>query len=126
MRDLIASGDCPGLLALVESRPVGWCAVGPMGNYPQYSDVAQGGWAIACVLVASEARGKGVGRALVQAAVEYAAENRATLLYGPPPWWCPDGEDLRPVLVDVLKGYGFQEVGEGARMPVLRRKMGQS
>lgn len=125
MRELIEAGGCPGLLALLEGRPVGWCAVGPLSEYPQYTDQDADGWAIACLLVASEARGKGVGRALVEAAVEHAATNGATLLYGPPPWWRPEEEGLRTALLRILKECEFREVAAGARMPTLRRSVGR-
>lgn len=125
MRELIEAGGCPGLLALLEGRPVGWCAVGPLSEYPRYTDQDADGWAIACLLVASEARGKGVGRALVETAVEHAATNGATLLYGPPPWWSPEEEGLRTAVLRILKECEFREVAAGARMPTLRRSVGR-
>jgi GNAT superfamily N-acetyltransferase len=124
MRELIESGKCPGLLALLEGRPVGWCAVGRISEYPQYTELDPDSWGIACLLVVPEARGKGVGRALVEAAVEHAATKGATLLYGPPPWWRPEEERLRTALVRILRGCGFREVAAGARMPILERRLG--
>jgi GNAT superfamily N-acetyltransferase len=123
IRRLIMSGECPGLLALVEGRPVGWCAVGPVSEYPQYDEAASKAWGVACVLVAPEDRGKGVGRALVEAAVDHAASNGAILVVGPPPWWRPEGEGLRTGVLRVFRASGFQEEGKGARMPVLQRRL---
>ncbi|MFW6079097.1 MAG: N-acetyltransferase family protein [Gemmatimonadota bacterium] len=123
MRQLVASGGRPGLLALRDGRTVGWCAVAPQSEYPQYADPEPGRWGIACVLVDPSVRGEGVARALVEAAVVYAAEHGAETIDGPPPWWRPREERQAAALVRVLVECGFEKVGEGARMPVLRKEV---
>jgi GNAT superfamily N-acetyltransferase len=126
MGELVSGSECPGLLALFEDRPVGWCAVGPLSAYPQYPDRRPGAWGIACVLVAPEARGEAVGRALVEAAVRHASAHGAAVLQGPPPWWRPDEEELRPALVRILEACGFRKVGPGARMPLFERRLDEA
>jgi len=125
MGNLIASGTCPGLLAFVDREPVGWCAVGPLSAYPQYRDVARpkDAWGIACVTVNEAARGKGVGHALIEAGVAHARERGGAWIYGPPPWWQPRAEDAAPGLVRIFQAAGFRQVGAGARIPILRKRL---
>ena len=33
MKTLVASGDIPGLIAYIDSDPVGWCSVAPRENF---------------------------------------------------------------------------------------------
>jgi GNAT superfamily N-acetyltransferase len=82
-RAYVTAGHAPGLLAYDGDRPVGWVAVEPREAYPVVlasratapKDPARarpGAWAITCFYVAREARGRGLMRALVDAAVEHA------------------------------------------------------
>jgi hypothetical protein len=64
-----------------------------------------------------------VGRLLVEEAVAWAEANGADAIYGPPQWWRPEGDDLRPALIRIFRSSGFEEVGEGARMLVLRKEL---
>ncbi|MEM7119716.1 MAG: GNAT family N-acetyltransferase [Pseudomonadota bacterium] len=74
----------PGLLAFIDSEPVGWVALGPRSEFgrvdasratPRADDVDV--WIIPCVTVAKSARGRGVAVALIRAAVDYAAKEDA-------------------------------------------------
>ena len=119
--DPITSGHCPGLLALRDGRPVGWCAVAPQDEYPQYPQPEPGSWGIACITVSE--RGLGIGRELVRAAVALAADNGATTIDGPPPWWKAGDDARRSATIHVLETNGFDQVGKGERMPILRRHL---
>lgn len=121
MRELVLAGNCPGLLACDVSGPVGWCAVAPKREFPQYADITEGAWGIACVTVGREARGAGVGRRLVEAAISYATEHGARSLDGPPPWWKAGSDAERAAVIHILTEAGFEYVDDGARMPVLRK-----
>lgn len=123
MRELIASGACPGLLACRDGVAVGWCAVARQDEYPQYATPESDAWGIACITVSSEARGVGIGKELVRAAVRYAAAAGAASIEGPPPWWNPRDDSQRAATIRALVSNGFEEVGEGARMPIFRRKL---
>ena len=59
-----------GALGLPERRLVGWAALSPVSSRAVYRGVAE-----VSVYVASSARGKGVGRALLQRLIEQAEEN---------------------------------------------------
>lgn len=77
----------PGLIAYRDGEPVGWVSVGPRDDYArlQHSRVLapiddRPVWSIVCFVVARSARRQGVARALLDAAIEYAAQHGATLL----------------------------------------------
>jgi len=82
-----AEGREPGLVAYQDGRAVGWVSVGPRDDYErlQHSKVLgpvddKPVWSIVCFVVARAARGRGVARALLDAAVDYAREHGATLV----------------------------------------------
>jgi GNAT superfamily N-acetyltransferase len=77
----------PGLVAYQDGRAVGWVSVGPRDDYErlQHSKVLgpvddKPVWSIVCFVVARTARGQGIARALLDAAVTYAREHGATLV----------------------------------------------
>ena len=74
------AGDPPGLVAFDGERAVGWVSLGPRDVserivrsrvIPKIDDRPV--WSIVCFAVSSNARGQGVGRARLEAAVEFAA-----------------------------------------------------
>jgi GNAT superfamily N-acetyltransferase len=81
----VASGAEPGLLAYVDGKPAGWCAVSPRAELgrvlrsPALKPLEDqpGVWAISCFYVRRGHRGTGVARALLPAAVEFAAARGA-------------------------------------------------
>jgi GNAT superfamily N-acetyltransferase len=82
-----AEGRAPGLIAYRDGEPVGWVSVGPRDDYArlQHSRVLgpideRPAWSIVCFVVARAARNQGIAHALLDAAIEYAAEHGATLL----------------------------------------------
>ena len=84
-RSLVQSGRASGVLAFDGDRPVGWCAVGPRGDFPRlerskalarpWSDTT---WSINCLYVPARERGRGVATTLVDAAVALALERGAS------------------------------------------------
>jgi GNAT superfamily N-acetyltransferase len=123
MRDLVLAGATPGLLCLDDAQPLGWCALGPCRDFPQYAASAEtathaNGWAIPCIYVTPDSRGKGVGDALVSGAKEYAALHGATILHGPPPWWKAREETEHGAVSRLLSRQGFVESAPGARIPL--------
>lgn len=124
LRALIDRGETPGLLARIEGEPVGWCAIGRQREFPQYSpDESPDAWAIPCVYVAERARGNGVLRALIDAAVQRVTNARGHTLYGPPPWWIAGDETATGAIVNTFLKRGFEQCGEGGRFPLLARRL---
>lgn len=120
-------GAGPGLIAYDGDVPVGWCAVEPRANLPRLKssrlitdstpnpDFDEPGiWSISCFVVPRAYRRRGVGRALTEAAVEFARANGARLIEG----YAIDqtlhekipAADLFHGTVSMFVGAGFTEV----------------
>jgi ribosomal protein S18 acetylase RimI-like enzyme len=92
---LAAPGAGPGLLAYDGDTPVGWCAIEPRANLPRLKqsrliagstpnpDLDEPGiWSLSCFVVPRAYRRRGVGKALTEAAVEFARANGARIVEG--------------------------------------------
>ena len=89
--ELAREGRAPGLVAYRQGEAVGWVSLGPRDDYErlQHSKILapideRPVWSIVCFVVARAARGQGIARALLEAAVDYARAHGATLLEGYP------------------------------------------
>ena len=80
-------GRAPGLVAYRDGAVVGWVSVGPRGDYERLAHSRllapvddKPVWSIVCFVVGRQARGQGVAKALLDAAVDYARVHGATTL----------------------------------------------
>ena len=87
LHDQARSPEPPGLVAFDGDRAVGWVSLGPRTDFerivrsrviPTIDDRPV--WSIVCFAVSPTARGRGVGRALLHAAIEHARERGAEAL----------------------------------------------
>lgn len=135
MKKLVEHGPAPGLVAYRGARAVGWCALGPREAYVRYARSrvakpldARPAWAIVCLYIRPEERGRGVSAALVRAAVAHAREHGAELLEAFPveP---RAGQELVPVfawtgIASTFTRAGFREVARRSpTRPYLRREL---
>ncbi|MDP9117200.1 MAG: GNAT family N-acetyltransferase, partial [Actinomycetota bacterium] len=83
----------PGLIAYIEDRAVGWSRVGPRRLFPGVTgnrSLARvladepTAWWVTCFSTQAQARGLGVGKALLRADLEDARANGATVVEGYP------------------------------------------
>jgi GNAT superfamily N-acetyltransferase len=81
------TGRAPGLVAYGDGEAVGWLGFAPREEYErlEHSVVLRRVddkpvWSIVCFVVGRRARGQGVARALLDAAIAYARDHGATLL----------------------------------------------
>ena len=127
-------GTTSGLVAYLDGEPVGWCAVEPRTAYPRLllkTRVPWAGreedktddsvWAVTCFVTRAGFRRRGISRALVRAAVDFARERGARALEGYPMLTEPGQElmlgELHVGSRSSFADAGFIEVGR----PTLRR-----
>lgn len=87
MKALVDSDQSPGILAYVDDRPVGWCAVAPREEFRRLHtsrilkpiDDAPV-WSIVCLFVAREFRRRDLSRHLIRAAAEFAVSSGAEVV----------------------------------------------
>ena len=77
----------PGLVGYRDGRVVGWVSLAPREDYGRLENAKllarvddKPVWSIVCFVVARKARGSGVARSLLAAAIDYAREHGATML----------------------------------------------
>jgi GNAT superfamily N-acetyltransferase len=125
------SGTTSGLVAYLDDEPVGWCAVEPRTAYEglvRNNRVPWEGrtedktddsvWAVTCVFTRAGFRKRGISRALVRAAVDFARERGARAIEGYP-MTTKNAilEELHVGTEGVFANAGFEEVSR----PTLRR-----
>jgi GNAT superfamily N-acetyltransferase len=129
--DAPGSEATSGLVAYVDGEPVGWCAVEPRTAYQgllrnnrvpwqgRSEDKADDTvWAVTCFLVRAGFRRRGVSRALVRGAVDFARERGARALEGYPMTRTDViTEELHVGIRSIFEAAGFTEVGT----PTVRR-----
>jgi GNAT superfamily N-acetyltransferase len=135
LKQLVESGEVPGLLAYAGADPVGWCSVGPRESYPVLDRSCilkrvddQPVWSIVCLFVARPHRRCGVSVRLIGAAVEHAKARGASIVEGYPV------EPKTPSMPDAFawvgtaaafRSMGFEEVARRSETrPIMRCFLG--
>lgn len=87
MRTLVEAGTVPGIIGYLDGVPVAWVSLGPREDYgrlqrsPIMKPVDERPvWSIVCFFVDKEARGTGLARRMLRAAVDYARSQGARLV----------------------------------------------
>jgi GNAT superfamily N-acetyltransferase len=90
-RRLVKADKVQGCLAFCGEEPVGWCCVGPRGDFPRLkrtkalaTEWDESTWSVVCFYIRSGWRGHGVASALLKEAVEVARAHGARTLEGYP------------------------------------------
>jgi GNAT superfamily N-acetyltransferase len=129
------SGTTSGLVAYLDGEPVGWCAVEPRTAYEgllRNSRVPWDGraedktddsvWAVSWLLTRAGFRKRGVSRALVRAAVNFAGEDGTRAIEGyPMTTKNVILEELHVGTEGVFADAGFSEVSRPTRRRVVMR-----
>jgi GNAT superfamily N-acetyltransferase len=127
-----------GLVAYLDGKPVGWCAVEARSAYPRLrskcrvpwdgrsEDKADDSvWAVTCFVTRAGFRRRGVSRALARAAVDFARERGARALEGYPMLTEPGKEvtwsELHVGSRSIFAAAGFAEVSKPTRRRVVMR-----
>jgi len=91
MKQIVDSGEVPGLLGYIDGQPAGWVAVGPREVFValEHSRVLarvddQPVWSINCFFIAKPYRSQGLTLELIEAATTYAQAHGAKIVEGYP------------------------------------------
>ncbi len=87
LKQLVESGNVPGILAYRNEKPVGWCSVAPREDFPVVLRSPtlkpiddQTVWSIVCFFVSKSYRRSGLTHLLIRAAIQYAKEHGARII----------------------------------------------
>lgn len=139
-KQMLKEGKPTGLLAYLDGQAVGWCGVSPRAAFARLDSSKkipatqlESAWSVICLFVDSAARGKGVGVALLNEAVNFARSHGATLLEAYPAETKGKqlpGRRAYAGTVELFKKAGFKPVVasqariEGFERWVVQRKLG--
>jgi len=131
-RKRVKKGPPPGLLAYEDGEPIGWVAIAPRREYRRFETSRvlqpvddQEVWSVPCFFIARGHRKKGVTKALLGAACEWAGQQGAKLIEGYP--IDTRGKEYTPAfawhgLIGTFEAAGFTEVARRSkRRPIMRR-----
>jgi GNAT superfamily N-acetyltransferase len=135
MQEIVLSGVVPGIIAYDGATPVGWCSVAPREDFPRICRSPVIGpiddepvWSVACFVVGRSARGRGVMRALLSAAVGHAAGHGARIVEGYPRDTAArrySAADLYVGTVSLFEAAGFVEaIRRSPARPIMRYRVG--
>jgi GNAT superfamily N-acetyltransferase len=131
MRTLVDMGTVPGIIAYKGMQPAGWCSVAPREDFPLLSRSPilkpvdeKSVWSIVCFFISKSYRKQGLMNALLLAAVDYAAQQGASIVEGypvdPKQGKTPDVFAYTGVATAFIKA-GFSEVARRSpTRPIMR------
>lgn len=87
MKDIVYRNKPAGVLAYLDAKPIGWCAVAPREVYKRLESSRvlkriddKPVWSITCLFIAKDFRRKGISTELIKGAIEYARLNEAIIV----------------------------------------------
>ena len=117
------------MLAYVDGKPVGWCAIAPREQYPRLerSRILQpidecAVWSVTCFFVARAFRRQGLSARLLKAAVKFAHSRGARIVEGYP-HEVKSSADVFVFtgLLNAFRKAGFKEVARRSKTrPIMR------
>jgi GNAT superfamily N-acetyltransferase len=123
-------GLAPALIAYAGSEAVGWCRLGPRDSFERLAHSKKLAplddepvWSVVCFYVHPAAKRQGVASALLEAAVELAAEHGARILEGYAARQHHPNVDSYTGYLPMFLAAGFEEVAEGGRRAIVRRRV---
>jgi GNAT superfamily N-acetyltransferase len=136
LRRLVDEGPTPGLLAYADGAPAGWVSVAPREEFGRIERSRILGpvddapvWSIVCFYIDRRHRRRGVGRSLLQAAVEHAVTNGARIVEAypvDPAGGKKTSADLFTGTPSMFEAAGFREVARRSpTRPIMRWEHGR-
>ena len=137
LRNVIDSGRIPGILAYIQGKPVGWCAVSPREDYPalERSRVCKRVddkpvWSVVCFFVAKEFRHRRIMVKLLQAVIDYVGKEGGRIVEGYPKEVEKKETSDTFVYTGVASAFrraGFEEVTRrSGNRPIMRYLIGEN
>jgi GNAT superfamily N-acetyltransferase len=135
MKRIVDRGEIPGILAYLNRRPIGWCAVAPRKKYVRLERSRllkpideQPVWSIVCLLVDKEFRRSGVSVALLRAAADYVRLSGGRILEGypiePRTSRMPDVFAWTGIASAYRRAGFIEQARRSATRPIMRRILG--
>jgi GNAT superfamily N-acetyltransferase len=131
LKQIVANGEPPGILAYDKGEPVAWCSVAPRETYgtlersrtlKKIDDKPV--WSVVCFFTAKPYRNKGLTVKLLRAAREYAKTKGGKIVEGylvdPQSGRLPDPFVYTGLLQSFLKA-GFKEVSRSSKTRIVMR-----
>jgi GNAT superfamily N-acetyltransferase len=131
MKTIVDSGTVPGLLAYHDGAPIGWVSIAPREDFPvlQRSPILkpvdeQPVWSVVCFVVHKDYKRQGMSGRLLQAAVDYATTQGATIVEGYP--IAPKSDSAPDIysftgFLSTFQAAGFVEVARRSKhKPIMR------
>lgn len=91
LKEIVDSGEVPGILAYANGEPIGWCSVARRKAFPALKRSRilkplddEEVWSVVCFFVSKKFRGKGLALELLKNAAEYAKANGGKIVEGYP------------------------------------------
>jgi GNAT superfamily N-acetyltransferase len=131
MKDIVDSGEVPGILAYRDQVPVGWCSVAPRERYGslERSPVLKRlddrpVWSIVCFFIARDCRGEGIAEQLAKGAVDYVREQGGSVIEAYPVQ--PRSGQVPPIssfmgLPVIYERAGFVEIARPSKTRIIMR-----
>lgn len=116
MRDIVFSGEVPGVLGYVGDKAAAWCSIAARENFGSLNRSPvlrrldeKPVWSLVCLYIGKSYRGQGLTQPLIRGAIAYAAAQGATTVEAYPTR--PRGKELPPVSVFMGTPAVFAEAG---------------
>lgn len=116
MRDIVFSGEVPGVLGYLHDEPAAWCSIAPREAFASLNRSPvlrrlddRPVWSLVCLYVGQRFRGRDLTQPLLRGAIAYAAAQGATIVEAYPTR--PRGKELPPVSVFMGTPAVFADAG---------------
>ena len=129
LKTLVNSGKAPGIIAYSDGQPIGWCSVAPREEYTRLERSRtlkrideKPVWSVVCFFVSKPFRRKGISTKLLQAAVDHAKKQGATIIEGYPSKCEKKQQDslVYTGLVSAFQKVGFKPVADSKTRIMMR------
>jgi GNAT superfamily N-acetyltransferase len=131
LKRIVDRGPPPGVLAYVDGKAVGWCAVAPRSEKPVLDNSRlakrvddKDVWSISCFFTRAGYRGRGLSKTLIEAALKLAKKQGAKLVEAYP-WDTTEKKSTTTIYTGIASTFaalGFETVARRApHRPVMRK-----